>query len=206
MPKQIYTLFWPYLYKRENLSQTYICMKTQFILLLLGSFCLLSSHPLTLDERPVVVENYINRYIYLSRELNLQTGIPVPIILAVAGLESNWGNSELALNANNHFGIKEKEEWRGNTYCKVTLEYQGWFAYETQACFRQYPLIRESYLDFGRFVTTRENYRNINGLPSWNYRAWMEALHAGGYATDPDYVNKVLTLIWRYRLYELAEE
>jgi flagellum-specific peptidoglycan hydrolase FlgJ len=181
-------------------------MKRLFFLLLVGSFCCLSAYPLSKEEpRPRTVSEYLRKYQYLARELSQSTGIPVPIILAVAGLESNWGASELALNANNHFGIKTKPEWPGLTYCKNTLEYEGWLAYYTEDCFRQYPLIRDSYQDFGHFVRTRDNYQHLQDIPSWNYRAWADGLRYGGYATDPAYTDKVLGIIWRYRIYELVE-
>jgi flagellum-specific peptidoglycan hydrolase FlgJ len=157
-------------------------------------------------ERPASVQRYIQQYNYLATTLSEQTGIPKPVIFAVAGLESNWGRSELAVLANNHFGIKIKPEWTGKQYCKYTEEY-FWFeeyeAQQTMACFRKYSLIKESYDDFGVFVTTRPNYRALQQAPAWNYRAWAEGLHSGGYATDPVYAEKLLRLIWRYRLYEV---
>ncbi|RMF03742.1 MAG: hypothetical protein D6772_01720 [Bacteroidetes bacterium] len=157
-------------------------------------------------KRPANVNRYLQQYRYLAVELHEQTHIPIPIIIAVAGLESNWGESELALAANNHFGIKTKPEWQGSYYCKYTQEYSwsnGYQAYQTQACFRKYPLIRESYQDFGAFITQQPNYRSLQQVPKWNYRTWAEGLKAGGYATDPAYAEKLLRVIWRYRLYEV---
>lgn len=178
--------------------------KFSFLILLLG-VCILVSSTQKLDvERPASVNRYIQKYRYLSVELNKETGIPIPIIIAIAGLESNWGKSELATLANNHFGIKHKEEWTGWTYCKQTVEYEGWVPFVTEACFRKYPLIKESYTDFGRFVKTRPNYKHLQYAPSWNYRAWAEGLKTGGYATDPEYAEKILRIIWRYHLYDFA--
>jgi hypothetical protein len=173
-------------------------------LLLFFSSSSISSPPVA--ERPASVQRYVQQYNYLAVTLSEQTGIPKPIIIAVAGLESNWGRSELAQLANNHFGIKIKPEWNGPQYCKYTEEYFWFEEYQpqqTMACFRKYPLIKESYQDFGSFVTTRPNYQNLLQAPSWNYRAWAEGLQLGGYATDPAYAQKILRLIWRYRLYEV---
>ncbi|MEZ4987712.1 MAG: hypothetical protein R2795_22230, partial [Saprospiraceae bacterium] len=58
---------------------------------------------------------------------------------------------------------------------------------------------------FAKFVLTRPNYSNLSNIPEWNYRAWLEILHQGGYATDPNYTDKILGVIWRYKLYELVE-
>lgn len=180
-------------------------MRKLFFLLLFCSFSLMSITPSAVPaDRPAVVQQYLKKYRFLAKDLNLRTGIPEPVILAIAGLESNWGNSELAVNANNHFGIKSKVEWTGLSYCKWTFEYEGWLIYQTQACFRRYPLISESYTDFGNFILTRDNYAQIRGLPAWNYRAWLDGLREGGYATDPAYTDKVLRIIWRYHLYELV--
>jgi len=181
-------------------------MRILYCLLLPLAILCLSPSSADLDKsRPSAVSQYLNNYRYLSKQLSQSTSIPEPVILAIAGLESNWGKSELAVNANNHFGIKSKPERPGLSYCKQTLEYEGWLVYATVACFRRYPLISESYSDFGDFILTRDNYAQIRGLPSWNYRAWVEGLREGGYATDPGYTDKVLRIIWRYHLYELQE-
>jgi flagellum-specific peptidoglycan hydrolase FlgJ len=169
------------------------------------SCCLLSFTPREADfDRPAAVQAYIQKYRYLAFELNQSTGIPMPVILAVAGLESNWGNSELARFANNHFGMKTKSDWAGWQYCKQTMEYWTMTPVSSPQCFKKYPLIRASYLDFGRFITTRPNYQHLRNIPNWDNRAWAEGLKAGGYATDPDYAEKLLRIIWRYRLYEIV--
>jgi flagellum-specific peptidoglycan hydrolase FlgJ len=181
-------------------------MRILYCLLLPLTILCLSPSSADLDKsRPGAVSKYLTQYRYLSKQLSQSTSIPEPVILAIAGLESNWGKSELAVNANNHFGIKSKPDRPGLSYCKQTLEYEGWFVYATVACFRRYPLISESYTDFGDFILTRDNYSQIRDLPSWNYRAWVEGLREGGYATDPGYTDKVLRIIWRYHLYELPE-
>ncbi|MCB0571036.1 MAG: glucosaminidase domain-containing protein [Phaeodactylibacter sp.] len=154
-------------------------------------------------SRPENVQLYLKKYKYLSVELSQQTGIPLPIILAVAGLESNWGSSELAQNANNHFGLKIKEDWSGQEYCFTTQEFANGYAYEAYECFRKYPLIRQSYQDFGRFLLSREHYQGLFGYPSWNYYRWAAGLQDSGYATDPEYAQKLIRLIEVYQLDEL---
>lgn len=158
----------------------------------------ITSHP-----RPWQVRSYVKNYAYLAKELSVQTKIPAPLILAVAGLESGWGRSELAKSANNHFGIKIKKDWYGMSYCKNTLEYGNYYPdqpYLAQQCFKKYSYIRESYQDFGRYIQSKPYYRQLLYYPSWNYRAWAEGMQRNGYATDPEYANKVLRMIWRYQL------
>jgi len=187
------------------LKTTHITLQmknTLLFIVLITSSVFISSLASEASKRPPSVYKYLQKYRYLSIELNQQTAIPIPVIMAIAGLESNWGESELALQANNHFGIKDKKDWQGWIYCKLTTEYQGWLAFTEKACFRKYPFIKESYQDFGYFIKTRPNYSNLQHIPSWNYRAWAEGLQKGGYATDPAYAEKILRIIWRYHLYE----
>lgn len=150
-------------------------------------------------DRPWKVQNYINKFRYLAVELNQQTGIPVPLILAVAGLESDWGTSDLASYSNNHFGIKSKD-WVGPTYCKLTWEYVNGVWVEVTECFRKYQLVRDSYFDFGNFLLTRGNYKDLFDIPQENIDDWAWGLWYSHYATDPDYSEKLLRLIADYEL------
>lgn len=150
-------------------------------------------------QRPWKVENYISKYKYLAVELNQKTGIPVPIILAVAGLESDWGTSELALYSNNHFGIKAVD-WIGPNFCKYTYEFENGDWIQIMGCFRKYTLIRDSYFDFGNFLQTRTNYYYLFRIPADNLEAWAHGMWYCNYATDPEYGDKLLRVIWEYEL------
>ncbi|MDX1667346.1 MAG: glucosaminidase domain-containing protein, partial [Saprospiraceae bacterium] len=169
---------------------------------ILAFFCI-SAEPVTRESaRPAKVKTYIQKYDYLARDLKRQTGIPVAIIFAVAGLESNWGTSDLAVRGNNHFGIKSNN-WSGPTYCKRTPEYdyvRGQF-YSSYECFRKYDLIRNSYLDFGRYLKTRGLYDRLFYNSEQDYESWTEGLQRAGYATDPEYARKLMRLILEYRLF-----
>ncbi|GJM34851.1 MAG: hypothetical protein DHS20C18_38520 [Saprospiraceae bacterium] len=173
--------------------------------LLLLCFGLLNAafkEDLSIDNRPYQVKKYIQKYRYLAVELNQQTNIPIPIIVAIAGLESNWGKSELAQYANNHFGIKANKWW-GATYCKNTAEYWGQDLSDSYECFRKYPLIRESYEDFGRFILSRTAYSWLLRPPTADYRLWAQTLEDSNYATDPFYAEKLIRVIEEYRLHEI---
>lgn len=179
---------------------------------LCGSLLLLASavtdfhSPRTENIRPEKVTRYITKFKFLASQIKTEKGIPFSIIYAVAGLESDWGRSELALRSNNHFGIKGNN-WKGPVYCSTTKEWQpnrGF--YEAEACFRWYPLIANSYWDFANYLQTSPNYPYIFDLPSWDYYAWAWDLQMGGYATDPDYAIKLIRLIEQYRLFELDEQ
>ncbi|MBK6949363.1 MAG: glucosaminidase domain-containing protein [Haliscomenobacter sp.] len=104
-------------------------------------------------DRPENVALYVDTYGSVARELYDLTGVPPAIPLAVGGLESGWGQSELAKQGHNHFGIKA----RGNQarYCLETTEYYRGKKHRVRDCFRAYPHAEESYLDFAKFLISQ---------------------------------------------------
>jgi LysM repeat protein len=121
--------------------------------------------------------------------------IPASIVLAQAMFESANGNSELAKNANNHFGIKCKKEWEGESYSKDD---------ETEnECFRKYKSVLESYTDHSVFLKTRPRYAFLFDIPVTDYKAWCMGLKEAGYATDPKYAKRLIDIIEKYKLHEL---
>jgi LysM repeat protein len=120
--------------------------------------------------------------------------IPASIILAQGVLETNSGNSELAINANNHFGIKCKEEWTGEKYY-----------YDDDAkneCFRKYKSAWDSYRDHSLFLTTRDRYATLFQLEITDYKGWAKGLKQAGYATEPAYAEMLIKIIEENKLYE----
>lgn len=120
--------------------------------------------------------------------------IPASIVLAQAMFESANGNSELAKNANNHFGIKCKKEWGGESYSKDDEE--------AQECFRKYNSVLESYTDHSVFLKTRPRYAFLFDIPVTDYKSWCLGLKAAGYATDPKYAKRLIDIIEKYKLHE----
>ena len=171
-----------------------------FWLAVLAALLSFRSGPSTV--RPPKVEAYVTKFRYLAVEVNQKMGIPIPIVLAVAGLESNWGTSELALYGNNHFGLKKKENWKGQVYCKNTNEFdysdRQWTV--ENDCFRKYTFIRDSYMDFGNFLRTQSAYAYLFRIPQENVEGWAHGLWYCNYATDPDYPFKLMDMIKKYNL------
>jgi LysM repeat protein len=120
--------------------------------------------------------------------------IPASIVLAQAMFESANGNSELAKNANNHFGIKCKRDWCGESYLKDDEE--------EKECFRKYNHVLESYSDHSIFLLTRPRYAFLFEIPLSDYKAWCYGLKDAGYATDPKYARKLIDIIEKFKLYE----
>ena len=116
-------------------------------------------------------------------------------VIAQAILESDWGRSELATKANNHFGIKDKPEWKGDIVIKGTWEVVDGSDTTVEAAFRSYDSLEESVKDHGAFLTTgwRESHYNVKGVK--NYREAIYNIASGGYATDPNYASKLINLV-----------
>lgn len=121
--------------------------------------------------------------------------VPACITLAQGMLESGNGNSPLCRNANNHFGIKCHKEWGGETY---TMDDD-----ERNECFRKYDDALDSYSDHGMFLASRSRYSALFELPINDYKGWCYGLKEAGYATDPKYPERLITLIEKYKLQEL---
>lgn len=136
-------------------------------------------------------EAYIERFKNIAvAEMN-NYGIPASIKLAQGLLESGNGNSELALQANNHFGIKCASDWRGKSIRKDDDE--------KDECFRVYDNPEDSYKDHSEFLK-RKRYASLFELKKSDYEGWAKGLKAAGYATNPKYPELLISLIERYSL------
>lgn len=149
------------------------------------------------QNRPPHVAAYVEAFRDVAWEVGGETGVPPAIILAVAGLESAWGRSELSRRGN-HFGIKARgDEPR---HCLTTREFIKRQAHHVQACFRAYEYPEDSFRDFGRLLSTAPHYQPLYHHSPSNYRGWAQGLSDCGYATDPEYPQKLIRLIDLYRL------
>ena len=119
-------------------------------------------------------------------------GVPASITLAQGMLESNYGNSELAQKAKNHFGIKCHSDWTGE---KFYMDDDA-----KNECFRKYNSVWESFRDHSKFLKEKSRYATLFTLPINDYKAWAEGLKAAGYATNPQYPQLLINLIERYHL------
>ena len=132
-------------------------------------------------------------------------GILPSITAAQAILESGWGSSELAKAPNNNlFGIKDSEDWHGEIVTVPTQEYLNGDYITVNAAFRKYASWNDSVVDHAKFFTSTEwrknNYRKV--VNETDYRIAAQELKNAGYATDPSYAGKLISLIEAYKLYE----
>ena len=136
--------------------------------------------------------NYIDAYKQYAMDDMLQYGIPASIKLAQGILESGSGRGSLSVRANNHFGIK-CHDWTGES---VRHDDDA-----PQECFRKYTHVKYSYRDHSLFLTQRSRYRPLFSLEKDDYKGWARGLRKAGYATDPRYPEKLISIIERYQLY-----
>ena len=120
-------------------------------------------------------------------------GIPASIKLAQAILESGNGNSTLAREANNHFGIKCGGTWTGRSVTRADDS--------PNDCFRVYDNPEQSFKDHSQFLL-RKRYEKLFSLNKNDYRGWAYGLKDAGYATNPRYPELLIDLIERYELYK----
>jgi len=130
---------------------------------------------------------YVEQYKAMAIENMHRTGVPASITLAQGILESGVGKSPLAVEANNHFGIKCHKEWTGPTF---TMDDD-----EKNECFRKYATVLDSYLDHAAFLKSRPRYADLFKLDITDYKGWANGLKAAGYATNPNYAPLLIKQI-----------
>jgi LysM repeat protein len=150
------------------------------------------------DVKPkLTVGQYIEKYSALAVEEMYRSHIPASITLAQGILESGNGNSRLATQANNHFGIKCKTTWTGQTL------YEDDDA--PQECFRKYDAAIDSYRDHSDFLMNGKRYAFLFDLDSKDYKAWAFGLKKAGYATNPQYPELIISFIEKHHLNKFDE-
>lgn len=137
-------------------------------------------------QKPYTKAEYINRFKDVAINEMKRTGIPASITLGQGMLESNNGNSTLAIKANNHFGIK-CHKWEGNKF------YHNDDA--PDECFRKYNSAWESYRDHSNFLTNTKRYGFIFEYQCNDYKNWARGLKKAGYATNPRYATDLIKVI-----------
>lgn len=142
-------------------------------------------------------ELYIKQYSELAVSEMKEFGIPASITLSQGILESGNGESYLATEGKNHFGIK-CHDWEGEEiYADDDKENE---------CFRKYKKVQQSYRDHSEFLTTHSRYSSLFELEITDYKGWAKGLKKAGYATSPTYAEKLISIIERYNLQEFDQE
>ncbi|MBK6380975.1 MAG: glucosaminidase domain-containing protein [Chitinophagaceae bacterium] len=147
---------------------------------------------LTLRAQRISVEEYIVQFKDIAISEMKRTGVPASITLAQGILETENGNSELVKKSNNHFGIKCKSTWTGES---VTHDDDA-----NGECFRAYTNANESYRDHSDFLKANKRYSALFNLDPVDYAGWAKGLKKAGYATNPRYPDLLIKYIEQYDL------
>ncbi len=145
-------------------------------------------------QNPALVRAYIAKYKEMAMVEQVRSGIPAAITLAQGIHETGAGTSELAVEGNNHFGIKCKRGWKGQTM-KHTDD-------RPNECFRKYSSAGMSYKDHSDYLMKNPRYAALFKLSTTDYAAWALGLRRAGYATNPKYAQMLIKLIEDYKLQE----
>lgn len=139
-------------------------------------------------------EEYIEKYREAAIMEMKRSGVPASITLAQGLLETENGNSDLLQRSNNHFGIKCKSDWQGESV-KHTDD-------APNECFRKYQSAKESYADHSDFLRKNQRYSALFNLDLYDYKGWANGLKRAGYATNPRYPQILIANIEKYELFQ----
>lgn len=145
---------------------------------------------------------FVEQLLPLARQAAAELGTDPGVLLAQAALETGWGRHILrnpdGSSSHNLFNIKADGRWDGPRATVNTLEYREGTFQRERAAFRAYPDFAASFADYVALVRGSARYRGALEAVA-EPEAFLHALHQAGYATDPDYADKVLRL-WRQDL------
>ena len=157
-------------------------------------YILLSINLLAVAQTPnPAYLSYIEQYHQLAEKQEKEHRIPASIVLAQGLLESGAGQSDFAKQSNNHFGIKCNNDWTGQ---KIYHDDD-----QKSECFRKYDQVIDSYEDHAIFLKNRTRYSFLFNLAPTDYEGWAQGLKKAGYATDPTYAYKLISIIEGYDLH-----
>ncbi len=162
----------------------------RFIILSIYSICGIIFS--VLSAQTTAVKQYIDLYKNIAMREMVTYKVPASITLAQGLLESGSGNSRLAVNGNNHFGIKCKKDWTG---CTILEDDDA-----LQECFRCYTSAEDSYKDHSRFLSENKRYAGLFTLSIMDYKGWAAGLLGAGYATNQKYTDLLIGCIERNHL------
>ncbi len=138
---------------------------------------------------------YVKRYATVAQKEMEKFGIPASIKLAQGLLESNVGESRLAVHNNNHFGIKCFSRTCGKGHCSNFTDDSH------KDFFRKYQNAWESYRSHSMLLQS-SRYKHLKELKSTDYKGWAYGLKKAGYATDKNYAPKIINLIEDLKLHQ----
>lgn len=169
-----------------------------FFIVIVGIMNLLISN--SSNRKAYDEENYRQKYIEdtasMAVKISKKYKLFPSVMLAQSILESDWGRSELSKEYNNYFGIKEVKKGEGIVF--ETEEYVEGESGRYMENFKKYPSKKDSFLHYAKLLTEAKRYEKVKTAK--NYEEAIQYIIESGYATDPDYKNKVISVIEKYNL------
>ena len=153
---------------------------------------------LNVNAQRLTPEQYVAAYKDLAIREMKRMGVPASITLAQGLLETEGGNSALLMRSNNHFGIKCKSNWSGESTSHDDDS--------IGECFRVYKNAEDSYRDHSNFLKGSDRYGFLFKLNPADYKGWAYGLKKAGYATNPNYPQILIKNIEKYNLQEYSLE
>ena len=145
-----------------------------------------------IDFRQAYIEDTEKMAVRIARKNNILPSV----MLAQSILESNWGRSELSREYNNYFGIKAVKKDQGIVF--ETEEYVDGESGRYMENFKKYSSKRESFEHYAKLLSTAKRYEKVKTAK--NYKEAAKYIKEGGYATDPSYADKIISVVEKYEL------
>ncbi|MBS5928689.1 MAG: glucosaminidase domain-containing protein [Clostridium sp.] len=143
---------------------------------------------------------FILKLVPIAQDNYNEYGIFPSVTIAQAIHESAWGKSDLSVQANNLFGVKADENWKGETIEMPTKEYINGEEIIVIAKWRKYASFEDSIRDHGKFLKENSRYENAGVFKAKDYKEQAYAIRMAGYATDPQYASLICNIIESYSL------
>jgi len=161
----------------------------------------LPAAPARSGDAPAHVEAFVQRLLPHAEAASASTGIPARFMLGQAALESGWGKVEIrgadGQNSHNLFGIKAGAGWKGQTVDIVTTEYVNGKPQKQVESFRAYDSYADSFRDYARLLRSNARYQNVIAQGQ-DAAGFAQGLQQAGYATDPNYAQKLMSVISQF--------
>ena len=143
-------------------------------------------------------KDFVSALIEPAKSVEEKIGVPFQVVIAQAALETGWGQKiikdQQGSSSNNLFNIKADNRWDGEHIQKDTLEFEQGAMVKKSAPFRAYESLNESFNDYANFLTGNDRYQDAL-QNSGNVEHFLQGLQQAGYATDPQYANKIMATL-----------
>jgi flagellar protein FlgJ len=157
--------------------------------------------PARSGDAPLHVEAFVQRLLQHAQAASASTGIPARFMLGQAALETGWGKAEIrgadGQNSHNLFGIKAGASWKGQTVDIVTTEYVNGKPQKQVESFRAYDSYADSFRDYANLLRGNARYQNVIAQGQ-DAAGFAQGLQQAGYATDPNYAQKLMSVIRQF--------